>query len=124
MEQSVFVNSSKSVCNTRKLVISYIGGQSIPMPNEIFIVKPCSTRAAFEGVLKHQAKLNLTDYSKRLRDKGYELIAITDYVIVAKRDYEFTIFPSGKVLVKDIDDPDLAKTLLQRLYGDLNLYER
>nr|MDO8099375.1 hypothetical protein [Candidatus Njordarchaeota archaeon] len=94
------------------------------MSNEMFIVKPCSTRAAFEGIPKHQAKLNLTDRSRRLLDKGYELIAVTDYVIVAKKDYEFTIFPSGKVLVKDIDDPDLAKTLLETLYGDLNFYER
>jgi ArsR family metal-binding transcriptional regulator len=91
------------------------------MTNEIFIVKPCSTRAAFEGVLKRQTKLDLTDYSRALSNRGYELVAVTDYIIVAKKEYEFTIFPSGRVLVKDIDDPDLAKTLIEKLYGDLGL---
>jgi transcription termination factor Rho len=90
----------------------------------MFIVRPCSTRAAYEGVPKRQMKLNLNECAKMLQDKGYEVIALTDYVMVVKREYEFTVFPSGKILVKDIDSIELAKTAIERLNGDLSPHER
>jgi hypothetical protein len=55
--------------------------------------------------------------------KGYQLIAVTDYVMVVKRDYEFTIFPSGRVMIKDIEDMNAAQSLIEKLLEDLGLYE-
>ncbi|WXG47474.1 MAG: hypothetical protein WED05_12575 [Candidatus Atabeyarchaeum deiterrae] len=89
----------------------------------MFIIRPCSTKAAFEAVLKRQVRINLTESSKELESKGYELIAVTDYVMVVKRDYEFTVFPSGRVLIKDIEDMNVAKSLIEKLLEDLGLYE-
>jgi TATA-box binding protein (TBP) (component of TFIID and TFIIIB) len=89
----------------------------------MLVVRPCSTRAAYEGVLKRQLRLNLNECSKTLQEKGYEVIALTDYVMVAKKEYEFTIFPSGRVLVKDVDSIELAKMAMEKLFGDLGLHE-
>jgi TATA-box binding protein (TBP) (component of TFIID and TFIIIB) len=87
------------------------------------IVRPCSTKAAYEGVLKRKVSLNLTESSNKLKDKGYELIAVTDYVMVVRKVRELTIFPSGRVIVKDTDDLESAKTLIEKLHEDLGLYE-
>ena len=87
------------------------------------IIRPCSTKAAFEGLLKRKVNLNLSDYSNRLKDKGYELIAVTDYVMVVRKNYELTIFPSGRVIAKDISDLESARAVIEKLHEDLGLYE-
>ncbi len=87
------------------------------------IIQPCATKAAYEGILKRKVNLNLTEFSDKLKDRGYELIAVTDYVMVVRKGYEFTIFPSGRVIVKDIDDLESAKVVIEKLHEDLGLYE-
>ena len=87
------------------------------------IIRPCSTKAAYEGILKRKANLNLSECSNKLRDKGYELLAVTDYVMVVRKDFELTLFPSGRVVVKDINDLESAKTVIEKLHKDLGLYE-
>jgi hypothetical protein len=87
------------------------------------IIRPCATKAAYEGILKRKVNLNLTEFSDKLKDKGYELIAVTNYVMVVRKGYELTIFPSGRVIVKDIDDLESAKVIIEKLHEDLGLYE-
>jgi TATA-box binding protein (TBP) (component of TFIID and TFIIIB) len=87
------------------------------------IIRPCATKAAYECILKRKINLNLTEISDKLRDKGYELIAVTDYVMVVRKGYELTIFPSGRVIVKDIDAIESAKVVIEKLHKDLGLYE-
>jgi ArsR family metal-binding transcriptional regulator len=87
------------------------------------IIRPCATKAAYEGILKRKVSLNLTEFSDKLKDKGYELIAVTNYVMVVRKGYELTIFPSGRVIVKDIDDLESAKVIIEKLHEDLGLYE-
>jgi hypothetical protein len=87
------------------------------------VIRPCSTKAAYEGILKRKADLNLAESSNKLKDKGYELIAVTDYVLVVKKGHELTIFPSGRVVAKDINDLESAKILIEKLHEDLGLYE-
>ena len=67
--------------------------------------------------------MNLAESSNKLKDKGYQLIAVTDYVMIVKKSHELTIFPSGRVIVKDIDDLQSAKVLIEKLHEDLGLYE-
>jgi TATA-box binding protein (TBP) (component of TFIID and TFIIIB) len=87
------------------------------------IIRRCATKAAYEGILKRKVNLNLTAISDKLRVKGYELIAVTDYVMVLRKGYELTVFPSGRVIVKDIDDLESAKAVIEKLHKDLGLYE-
>lgn len=91
--------------------------------SNLTIIRPCSTKAAYEGILKRKVNLNLAICSNKLKDKGYDLIAVTDYVMIVRKDYELTIFPSGRVIVKDIDDLLSAKNLIEKLHQDLGLYE-
>ena len=91
--------------------------------HNVSIIRPCSTKAAFEGILKRKVALNLPEASSKLRDKGYEIIAVTNYVMVVRKDHELTIFPSGRVIVKDIDDLSSAKVFIEKLHQDLGLYE-
>jgi TATA-box binding protein (TBP) (component of TFIID and TFIIIB) len=87
------------------------------------VIRPCSTKAAYEGVLKRKVNLNLSECSCKLKAKGYELIAVTDYVMVVRKKYELTIFPSGRVIAKDVNDLESAKTVIEKLHEDLGLYE-
>jgi TATA-box binding protein (TBP) (component of TFIID and TFIIIB) len=87
------------------------------------VIRPCSTKAAYEGILTRKVNLNLSECSSILKDKGYELLAVTDYVMVVRKNYELTIFPSGRVVVKDINDLESAKTVIEKLHEDLGLYE-
>ncbi|WXG44840.1 MAG: hypothetical protein WED04_12555 [Promethearchaeati archaeon SRVP18_Atabeyarchaeia-1] len=89
----------------------------------MLVVRPCSTKAAYEGILTRQVRLDLNECSKTLRAKGYEIIALTDYVMVVKKEYELTLFPSGRVLAKDVESMDLAKKTIEKLHQDLGSHE-
>jgi hypothetical protein len=88
---------------------------------KVFIFRPCKTGAAFEAILKKNVKLDLEKISKTLEENGYKILALTDYILMIRGDYELSIFPSGKVLIKDINDATLAEMIIEKIYKILGL---
>jgi len=88
---------------------------------EIFVFKPCRTGAAFQGDLKKNLKLDLTKCEKVLKGAGYEIVLNTANVLIIKSKYNISVFPTGRVLVKDITDEKEACAAVEKVYKVLGL---
>jgi len=89
--------------------------------DEMFLFKPCKTGAAFQANLRKDLRLDLTKCEKTLKENGYEIVLNTRNVLIVKSKYNISIFPSGRVLVKDITDEDEACKQVEKVYKILKL---
>jgi TATA-box binding protein (TBP) (component of TFIID and TFIIIB) len=83
---------------------------------EIFLFKPCKTSIAFQSTLK-KGTLDLHKCESALRKAGYSIELSTKSLIVAKSKLSVSIFPSGRILVKDTTDEDEAKKIIEKIYS-------
>jgi len=60
--------------------------------------------------------LSLPDIAERLQALGR--VTLNDYLLRAHiDDYELTLFPDGRAIIKGVEDPDLARSLYARYVG-------
>lgn len=65
---------------------------------------------------KRENRLNLDELAERLRPVGR--VASNEYLVRFNiNDYEFTIFPDARAIIKGTDDPQVARTLYARYIG-------
>jgi len=83
---------------------------------EMFVLKPCKTGAAFQGTPKKNVKLDLSKYETILKQHGYEIILHTNDVLIVKSKYDISIFPSGRVLIKDVKSEKDARAELDKIF--------
>lgn len=70
---------------------------------DFYFVRLCSGRSAFEALPKKSVRFDKTQLAEKLREKGY---LTEDYgsLLIAKKEFEVTIFPSGRLLMKTNED--------------------
>jgi adenylyltransferase/sulfurtransferase len=62
------------------------------------------------------ARVSLPEIAQRLKALGQ--VDVNDYLLRAHiDDYEITLFPDGRAIIKGTEDPDLAKSLYARYIG-------
>ena len=62
------------------------------------------------------ARVSLPEIAERLKALGQ--VDVNDYLLRARiDDYEITLFPDGRAIIKGTEDPDLAKSLYARYVG-------
>ncbi len=64
-----------------------------------YIVRPCSSKAAFEIILDRGLIASCIENAKR---KGFSLIADTPHVKIFRREIKLSFFKSGKILVEGL----------------------
>ncbi len=65
------------------------------------LLKPCKGSHGFQGVTDHNMKLNLLHLKGLLLEQGFREKVCVDIIMVMEKDeLEFTIYPSGKFLIK------------------------
>lgn len=66
---------------------------------DFYLVRLCSGRSAFEALPKRGLRFDRGELAAKLKNEGY---TIEDYgaLLIAKKDFEVTIFPSGRLLMK------------------------
>lgn len=75
------------------------------------LLKPCKGSHGFQGVTDRNLKLDLSRVNSLLLGEGFEEKMCVDIImVVQKEDLEFTIYPSGKFLIK----PALVNGTLSR----------
>ena len=65
------------------------------------LLKPCKGSHGFQGVPDHNLKLYLRTLKERLVEMGFqEKVCVDIIMVMEKEELEFTIYPSGKFLIK------------------------
>ncbi|MCX8174416.1 MAG: hypothetical protein N3F63_07430 [Thermoplasmata archaeon] len=72
---------------------------------DFYIVKLCSGRTAYEALPKKGVKFRVSALAEKLRANGY---TAEEYgsLLIARRKFETTIFPSGRLLMKCNESQD------------------
>ena len=86
----------------------------------MFSIKPCSSEDEFEVFPDSLLSLDLLSAKEKL--KGYEIISGTKQKIMAgKNKIQFLIFQSGKIIVKNAKEKELAEKESAKIYELLGL---
>lgn len=87
-----------------------------------FLLKPCKGSHGYQGVSDHNLKLDLTILRKFLVKEGFnEKVCVDIIMVMEKDDVEFTIYPSGKFLIKPatVGEEDIPKVTAEELANGL-----
>lgn len=76
-----------------------------------FLLKPCKGSRGFQGISDRNLKLDLATLEGILEDADFtKKVAARIIMVLEKEGLEFTIYPSGKFLIKPSDpDDDVLK---------------
>lgn len=78
------------------------------MLEDVFIVKPCKTKASYEIVPKKNFKVDFSCVDSLANDY-LKIVAPTPFVYAVRfRSVEMNLFSSGKIIVKEIEDQEEA----------------
>lgn len=80
-----------------------------------YLLKPCKGHAGFLSTMKENVKVNLHSLVGVLESEGYQVTDVK-HLLIAKKDVEITIYPNGKLLVKE-DDEEEAIRAVEAIYG-------
>ncbi len=83
----------------------------------MFEIKKDRIGAALEVIPNNSLNLSMTSTEKKLIGIGYQSIVLSPFMLVVKREEEFTIFPSGKLVVRALTDKGKLEQLANEIYG-------
>ncbi|MEM4308271.1 MAG: hypothetical protein QXU48_04330 [Thermoplasmata archaeon] len=72
---------------------------------DFYIVKLCSGKTAFEALPKRGMRFRFNSLAEKLRENGYSA-EVYGSLLIVKRNFETTIFPSGRLLIKCNDEQE------------------
>lgn len=78
------------------------------------IIKPCSTKAAFEIVLN---KKYVEICIERAQEKGFEKVADTPFVKIFRREIKLSFFTSGKILVEGLENKEAVEIFFSEIFA-------
>jgi hypothetical protein len=85
-----------------------------------YILKPCQGKAAFEAVLHSQIQIDITNRVKNLEAHGYEVLDAGIMLVAKKDEFEISIYPSAKLLIK-CDSKEKATQKANEIYDILDI---
>lgn len=89
----------------------------------MLIAKPCTSMKAINITPEERLDLDLEDVCECLSRKGYQIKRVTRFLALVKKDYDISIFPSGKIIVKDTNDKEEALKIALEIYECMNSYK-
>ncbi len=86
-----------------------------------YLLKPCKGANGFQGIPDMNLKLKLVRVAEILADEGFEEKVCVDLVMVMEKEkLEYTIYPSGKFLIKPaVLKTDISQSLAESKANEL-----
>ena len=84
--------------------------------SEMFVGTPCSTSRSYYIVPRKNMRVNLEKLSEKLNEIGWKINKKSKGIIIAEKEYTIAIFPSGKILIRDVVDEDVAKKIAEEVF--------
>jgi len=82
----------------------------------MFVGTPCSTSRSYYIVPRKNMRVNLEKLSEKLNEIGWKIKKKSKGIIIAEKEYTIAIFPSGKILIRDILDEEVAKKIAEEVF--------
>ncbi len=80
-----------------------------------YLLKPCKGHAGYLSTMKEKTVVDLKALVGKLESEGYEVMDIR-HLLIAKKNVEVTVYPNGKLLVKE-DDEERARQAVEEIYS-------
>lgn len=79
--------------------------------------KPCRKEDSYQIVSEDDMDLNLNNVASKLEEIGYEKKLATEKMAIMHKENKITIFPSGRVLIKNTQDEEKAESIADEIFG-------
>jgi|Deesub1362B_J571_1020462.scaffolds.fasta_scaffold00012_196 ArsR family metal-binding transcriptional regulator len=89
----------------------------------MLIAKPCTSMKAINITPEERYDIDLEELCECLAEKGYQIKKVTRFLALVKKTYDISLFPSGKIIVKDTDDKGEALKIAQEIYECIGKYK-
>ncbi|MCD6559304.1 MAG: hypothetical protein J7K57_05465 [Palaeococcus sp.] len=89
----------------------------------MLIAKPCTSMKAINIIPEEKFDLDLEEVCECLARKGYQIKRVTRFLALVRKTYDISIFPSGKVIIKDTNDKEEALEIALEIYECMDGYK-
>ena len=79
--------------------------------------KPCRKEDSIQITPEEEKDLDLELLASKLEEKGYEKKLVTEKMAILKKEHKITVFPSGRILIKNTQDVEEAEDLVEGILG-------
>lgn len=88
----------------------------------MLIAKPCTSMKGIIVTPQEKYDADLEDLCECLAERGYRIKRVTRFLALLSGKYDITVFPSGKIIVKDTSDREEALKIATDIYECLKSY--
>ena len=85
------------------------------MKEELFVCKPCKTKAAFQANFEN-ISFDMKNIEKILKKENYSIELSLNDLIIAKKEHTLNIFKNGKIMIKDVKSEKESKEIIKKIY--------
>lgn len=89
----------------------------------MLVAKPCTSMKAMNIIPQEKFDLDLEEVCECLAGKGYQIKRVTRFLALVRKGYDISIFPSGKIIVKETDDKEEALKIAHEIYDCITPYK-
>lgn len=87
-----------------------------------FTLSRCSAKKSVEAIPQRELKLDMHEIADQLEQAGLRVEAVTTlFILFEFSGMQLTLFNNGKVLVKNVKEPEKAEEVAKRVYELLQL---
>ncbi len=79
--------------------------------------KPCRKEDSIQITPEEEKNLDLKALTSKLEELGYEKKLATDNMAIVKKKHKITIFPSGRILIKNTQNEEEAEKIVEGILG-------
>ena len=84
--------------------------------NEMFVGTPCTSSRSYYIVPRKNVRVDLEKVSEKLSEIGWTIKKRSKGIVIAEKEYTIAVFPSGKILIRDILDEEVAKKIAEEVF--------
>ena len=88
----------------------------------MLIAKPCTSMKGIVITPRERYDADLEELCECLAGRGYRIKRVTRFLALLSGEHDITIFPSGKIIVKDTSDREEALKIAADIYECLQAY--
>ena len=89
--------------------------------NEKYTARENPRVSTVEFLPKKELQLSTKLIGAKLLSLDYEIVTETPFVVVAKREQEITVFPSGMMILKNTGDIEALGKIINEIYSAMGL---
>jgi len=86
------------------------------MSGEMFIGTACPSSRSYYIVPKETIRVNLEILAEKLAEKGWKIKKKSKGILIASKEHTIAVFPTGKILIRDVIEEDLAKRIGEEVF--------